>query len=184
MKVYTVVEIAKRLGRPRSTVVDWARQFEEYLPTEGTGRSLRFTETALEVFSLIAKLKDDGQTNDHIKRQLGEIVTEIIIPMPTNDGNYLMQMAEMYRALYEENQQMRQEFLEMEERIERRMMSADEQRERMEQRMVTQNENVSVILREMREIRQAQIAAAAEQEMATKKSIKHRLQEAWKAFKG
>jgi DNA-binding transcriptional MerR regulator len=93
MRVYTIVEIAKRLGRPRSTVVDWARTYEEYLPTEGSGRSLRFTESALEIFGLISKLKDDGSTNDHIKRQLAEVVKEIIIPMPTNDGNFLMQLA-------------------------------------------------------------------------------------------
>lgn len=94
-RTFSLVDIAERLGRPRTTLADWARQFKEFLPTVGSGRTMRYTEEAIEVFGLISKMKDANEPPEHIKDQLRGVVREIIVPM-TDDGNgkpYLMQLA-------------------------------------------------------------------------------------------
>lgn len=94
-RTYSLVDVAERLGRPRTTLADWARQFREFLPTVGSGRSMRYMEEALEVFGLISKMKDASEPLEHIREQLHSVVTEIVVPMTDdNDGKpYLMKLA-------------------------------------------------------------------------------------------
>lgn len=92
---YSLVEIAERLRRPRTTLADWSRQFREFLPTVGSGRSLRYTEEAIEVFGLISKMKDSNEPPEYIREHLRGVVTEIVVPMTDDDGGtpYLVQLA-------------------------------------------------------------------------------------------
>jgi hypothetical protein len=94
-RTYTLVDMAERLGRPRTTLADWARQFREFLPTVGSGRTMRYNEAALEVFGLISKMKDANEPPEYIREQLRGVVTEIIVPMTDDDEGkpYLMQLA-------------------------------------------------------------------------------------------
>lgn len=94
-RTYSLVDIAERLGRPRTTLADWARQFREFLPTIGSGRTMRYNEEALEVFGLISKMKDANEPPEYIKDQLRGMVTEIIVPMTDDDDGkpYLMHLA-------------------------------------------------------------------------------------------
>lgn len=94
-RTYTLVDIADRLGRARTTLGDWARQFREFLPTVGSGRSMRYTEEAVEIFGLISKMKDANEPPEYIREQLRSMVTEIIVPMTDDDEGkpYLMQLA-------------------------------------------------------------------------------------------
>lgn len=94
-RTYSLVDVAEKLGRPRTTLADWARQFREFLPTVGTGRSMRYKEDALEVFGLISKMKDANEPPEYIREQLRSVVTEIIIPMTDDDDGkpYLMQLS-------------------------------------------------------------------------------------------
>lgn len=94
-RTYSLVDIAERLGRPRTTLADWSRQFREFLPTVGSGRTMRYNESALEVFGLISKMKDANEPPEYIREQLRAMVTEIVVPMTDDDGGkpYLMQLA-------------------------------------------------------------------------------------------
>lgn len=95
-RTYSLVDVAERLGRARTTLADWARQFRDFLPTVGSGRTMRYTEEALEVFGLISKMKDANEPPEYIRQQLRGLVTEIIVPMTEDDDGkpYLMQLAE------------------------------------------------------------------------------------------
>ena len=69
---YSLADIARKLNRPRTTVQAWRDQFKPYLPTvSGTkGRTLRYEESALSIFELIARMKDEttaGNDNGSIK---------------------------------------------------------------------------------------------------------------------
>ena len=94
-RTYSLVDVAERLGRKRTTLADWAREFRDFLPTVGEGRSKRYTESALEVFGLISRMKDASEPTDYIHEQLRGVVTEIIVPMTNDDDGkpYLMQLA-------------------------------------------------------------------------------------------
>lgn len=94
-RTYSLVDIADRLGRARTTLADWARQYKEFLPTVGSGRSMRYMEESLEVFGLISKMKDSNEPPEYIREQLRGVVREIIVPMTDDDEGkpYLMQLA-------------------------------------------------------------------------------------------
>lgn len=94
-RTYSLVDVAERLGRKRTTLADWAREFRDFLPTVGEGRSKRYTESALEVFGLISRMKDASEPTDYIHDQLRGVVREIVVPMTDNDDGkpYLMQLA-------------------------------------------------------------------------------------------
>lgn len=104
-RTYTLVDIAEKLGRARTTLADWARQFREFLPTVGSGRTMRYTEEAVEVFGLISKMKDANEPPEYIREQLRSVVREIVVTMTDNDDGkpYLMQltgeMEELKRAV-------------------------------------------------------------------------------------
>lgn len=120
-RTYSLVEVAERLGRARTTLADWSRQFREFLPTVGAGRSMRYTEEAVEIFGLISKMKDANEPPESIREQLRGVVSEIIIPMTDDDEGkpYLMQLAgeidQLKRAvvmLKTDNDGLRRELLE------------------------------------------------------------------------
>lgn len=91
-RTYSLVDVAERLGRARTTLADWARQSRDFLPTVGSGRTMRYTEEALEVFGLISKMKDVNEPPEYIRQQLRGLVTEIIVPTTEDDDGkpYLM----------------------------------------------------------------------------------------------
>lgn len=127
-RTFSLVDIAERLGRPRTTLADWARQFKEFLPTVGSGRTMRYTEEAIEVFGLISKMKDANEPPEFIKEQLRGVIREIIVPMTDDDDGkpYLMQLAgevdqlkqavvmlaEQIQALTTENDETKRDFAE------------------------------------------------------------------------
>ncbi|MDO6448526.1 MerR family transcriptional regulator [Oceanobacillus profundus] len=71
---YSLTEIAKQLGRPRTTVQEWRNQFKPYLPTvQGTqGRTTRYEASALALFQLIAHLKEANEPISIIEQALIE----------------------------------------------------------------------------------------------------------------
>lgn len=78
-RTYSLVEISRILGRPRTTLISWMEIFREFIPTIGSGRTMRYKEEAIEVFSVIAKMKDRGEPNELIRKVLQDMVTEITI---------------------------------------------------------------------------------------------------------
>jgi len=104
-RTYSLAEVARKLDRPRTTLKDWSDQFREFLPTVGSGRSLRYHEEALEVFGLICKMKDVSEPPEIIRDHLRMVVREIVI-QPEEDEDpskpFLMHMVESHEALSEE----------------------------------------------------------------------------------
>lgn len=99
-RTFSLVDISERLKKPRTTLAEWARQFNEFLPTVGTGRTMRYEEEALEVFGLISKMKEINQPPEYIREQLRAFGLTPVITVATthsDDSNgkpYLMQIGD------------------------------------------------------------------------------------------
>lgn len=117
-RTYSMVDIAGKLGRPRSTVKEWAAIFQEFLPTVGQGRNTRYREDALEIFNLIARLRDEKQPNDHIRDILRGIVKEITVVAENDNTPFLEKIIEGYAVLYEEMQSLNNQNKALLERLE------------------------------------------------------------------
>jgi DNA-binding transcriptional MerR regulator len=76
-RTYTLVEVASKVGRPRTTLKEWVNLFRDYIPTVGSGRTMRYEEDAIEVFSLIARMKDANAPNEIIREVLDGTVKEV-----------------------------------------------------------------------------------------------------------
>ena len=84
---YSLADIARKLNRPRTTVQAWRDQFKPYLPTvSGTkGRTLRYEESALSIFELIARMKDDTEPPEMITAALKQNVNFLIVEDDDDD---------------------------------------------------------------------------------------------------
>jgi transposase-like protein len=158
-RTYSLVEVADRLGKARTTLSDWARQFKEFLPTVGSGRSMRYTEAAIEVFGLISKMKDSNEPPEYIREQLRHMVHEIIVPMTGDDDDgkpYLMQITD-------EVDQLKQAVVMLAQRLETITTENDETRRQIAattEQLSGQIVNVSDILKD--EIRKGQEQTSAQ----------------------
>lgn len=80
-KTYSLADIARILQKPRTTIQAWRDQFKPYLATvPGTkGRTLRYQRESLELFKLIANMKDAQEPPDVIENVLKGTVNYIVI---------------------------------------------------------------------------------------------------------
>ncbi|MDA2638678.1 DUF3967 domain-containing protein [Bacillus sp. FSL R12-0069] len=89
-KTYSLADIARILQKPRTTIQAWRDQFKPYLATvPGTkGRTLRYQRESLELFKLIANMKDAQEPPDVIENVLKGAVNYIVIDEDTiqDDG--------------------------------------------------------------------------------------------------
>ena len=69
-KTYKLSEIAAKLGKKRSTLAEWSNQFREFLPTSGSGTMLKYSEDTIEVFQIIAKMREMHKSYVNIKDYL------------------------------------------------------------------------------------------------------------------
>lgn len=100
-KTYSLAEIAGYLKRPTTTVSTWRSQFKEYLPTVGEGRGRRYTEEAIELFTLIAKMKDAGEPHDRIKSVLQQTATEVIVYEEQENPSLMQELMNGYSNILE-----------------------------------------------------------------------------------
>ncbi|GFZ97941.1 hypothetical protein GCM10008018_50270 [Paenibacillus marchantiophytorum] len=77
-RTYKFTEIAGKIGKPRAAVVEWSNYFREFLPTKAIGGSLRYTEEAIEIFEIIAKLSDANKPLRSIKEHLREMPQRVV----------------------------------------------------------------------------------------------------------
>lgn len=94
-RTYSLVDVAEKLGRARTTVNEWSKNYRAFLDHVGAGRTLRYTEQALEVFGLIAKMKDASEPHEYICDQLREVLHNVPVEVKTKDDGmpYLMQLS-------------------------------------------------------------------------------------------
>lgn len=90
-KTYSLADIARILGKPRTTLQAWRDQFKPYLPTvPGTkGRTLRYEQEALEIFKLIANMKDSQEPPEVIGNMLKQNVDYIVVEEVEENDNEL-----------------------------------------------------------------------------------------------
>ena len=94
---YTLTEISNKISRSRSTIADWYRVFAQYFPTKGEGRTKRFHKDSIELFLLIAKMKDNNEPNETIENVLRSMVDEIIID-PEEDTPHVPMLTELFEG--------------------------------------------------------------------------------------
>mgnify|MGYP001142732075 CR=1 FL=1 len=109
---YSMTDVAKKLGRSRTTLNEWVLAFEEYIEPHvvGKGRTKRYKETVLPVLSLIENLKNEGQPNEYIRNVLGSDGNEAIIDVSDNVNTpYLTQMAEAFNYIKNEMEDLKRQ---------------------------------------------------------------------------
>ncbi|MBL4952169.1 MerR family transcriptional regulator [Neobacillus sp. YIM B02564] len=122
---YSLSEIARIMKKPRTTLKEWSDLFKEYLPTTGHGRAMRYRKEAIELFQLIAKMKESNEPNEEIRNQLGQIVKEIVIteedesqkPYMVDVFDGIKRMAQRYGELSEKYDELSEDVADMKEMI-------------------------------------------------------------------
>lgn len=69
-KTYLVSDLANELSVPRTTVNDWLKRYDRYLPSVMSGRRRTYTEEALEVLRSVNKMRNDGLSAGKIEAEL------------------------------------------------------------------------------------------------------------------
>lgn len=174
-KTYNLTDIARIVKRPRTTLNVWVDLFREYLPTIGSGRTLRYREKAIEIFGIISKLKDENAPNELIANTLRGYVDEITIEAPKDSpAPVLANLPELIHTMALQLQQQRDEIDalrdELNDRDERRLeldAQKDEERERrdverfaeLERRQTEQehrqNDRDRILMETLRELQDA-----------------------------
>ncbi|WP_027185666.1 MerR family transcriptional regulator [Desulfovibrio inopinatus] len=72
MELLTLKNIAKKLGRPESTLRWWRDRFAEYVPWSGEGRTRMYPPEAVKVFAFIEKAYKRGDNATQIKAGLSQ----------------------------------------------------------------------------------------------------------------
>ena len=116
-KHYTLQQIADNMDRSRSTLNEWRKRFDFYIPYVGEGRQRRYTREALNIFEAIARLKDANETNDQIREYLSQIVDDIVIEDKPAESDtpppLLRQMFNSYNELLDQNEELRDQMQQM-----------------------------------------------------------------------
>ena len=69
-KTYLVSDLASELGVPRTTLNDWLKRYDRYLPSEMSGRRRTYTVDALEVLVTVNQMRNDGLSASKIEAEL------------------------------------------------------------------------------------------------------------------
>jgi DNA-binding transcriptional MerR regulator len=87
----TIADISKRLNVPESTVRSWRDRYADYIPYHGSGRKKRYTDEALSVFAVIAKLSAEGATATTVAERISTEFTRYIDNRNDNSSNAAIQ---------------------------------------------------------------------------------------------
>ncbi|MFG6115374.1 MerR family transcriptional regulator [Halobacillus sp. MO56] len=138
-RTYSLADIAKKMNRPRPTLQSWKEQFSEFLPSVGSGRSMRYEEEALEIFMTIEKLKGIGEPKEKIRDVLrssitlntkddpNELLSEPVVNKMQDGYEAFLQeikaqndlLREQNDTFHRQNQERKKEFEELKEQFER-----------------------------------------------------------------
>ncbi|PEZ47035.1 hypothetical protein CN367_11755 [Priestia megaterium] len=150
-RTYSRADLARELGRPRSTVSYWIEMFTQYLPSVGSGRNKRYKEEALINLRIIEQMKDKGEPNEMVEEILRENTSEITYEQPKDNNSFFADIAESYRALYEEMMNIEmtneQQHNETKEQL-NEMKKALEESQRQNRELATSLEEVKKLLEE------------------------------------
>ncbi|MCP3029667.1 MerR family transcriptional regulator [Halobacillus sp. A5] len=176
-RTYTLAEIAKKMKRPRTTLQSWKDQFSEFLPSIGRGRNMRYEEDALEVFSIIEKMKEAGEPHERIREVLQSAVPVITIDDVSNDvmpKPIVNTMIEGYESFFKEiqlqnkllmeqnesfrkqNEERKKEYVELKEQLKNLQETNETSKEQMMQQATRRDELLMKTMTEIMEQKQKQ----------------------------
>ncbi|MDA2275153.1 DUF3967 domain-containing protein [Bacillus cereus] len=174
-KTYSLADIARILGRPRTTLQAWRDQFKPYLPTvAGTrGRTLRYEKEALELFRLIADMKDVQEPPEVIEQMLKQNIDYIVVEeVDEDDGITKPIIQTMYEGMnkiiihFEEQKAMNMELLKridnLEETNQTLLNKIDEQQKTIDGKINNRDQQLLEVVREIQETKK--LVASTQQE--------------------
>ncbi|MCZ6943971.1 DUF3967 domain-containing protein [Bacillus mycoides] len=174
-KTYSLADIARILGRPRTTLQAWRDQFKPYLPTvAGTrGRTLRYEKEALELFRLIADMKDVQEPPELIEQMLKQNIDYIVVEeVEEDDGITKPIIQTMYEGMnkiiihFEEQKAMNIELLKRIDNLEQTNQTLldkiDEQQKTIDGKIKNRDQQLLEVVREIQETKK--LVASTQQE--------------------
>ncbi|MBK5432193.1 DUF3967 domain-containing protein [Bacillus mycoides] len=174
-KTYSLADIARILGRPRTTLQAWRDQFKPYLPTvAGTrGRTLRYEKEALELFRLIADMKDVQEPPELIEQMLKQNIDYIVVEeVDEDDGITKPIIQTMYEGMnkiiihFEEQKAMNMELLKRIDNLEQTNQTLldkiDEQQKTIDGKINNRDQQLLEVVREIQETKK--LVASTQQE--------------------
>ena len=69
-KYYTVMELAERIGVPRTTINDWLNRYAQYMDFTMQGKRRIYSENTLSVLLRISQLRASGSSSFQIESEL------------------------------------------------------------------------------------------------------------------
>ncbi|WP_173918935.1 MerR family transcriptional regulator [Halobacillus sp. Marseille-Q1614] len=174
-RTYTLAEIAKKMKRPRTTLQSWKNQFYEFLPSVGRGRNMRYEEVALEVFSIIERMKEAGEPPERIREVLQnsapirtiDDVPNDVMPKPivnTRIDGYEAFFKEIQRqnqllieqneSFHKQNQERKKEYEKLKEQLNNIQETNETSKEHMLQQENRRDERLMKTMKEMMEQKQ------------------------------
>jgi len=92
-KYYTVMELAERIGVPRTTINDWLNRYAPYMDFTMQGKRRIYSENTLSVLLRISQLRASGSSSFQIESELAatyavhpETADETPAPSPSGDA--------------------------------------------------------------------------------------------------
>ncbi|HGE5781584.1 MULTISPECIES: DUF3967 domain-containing protein [Bacillus] len=174
-KTYSLADIARMLGKPRTTLQAWRDQFKPYLPTvAGTkGRTLRYEQEALELFKLIANMKDAQEPPEIIERMLKQNVDYIVVEESDEDDEITKPIIQtMYESMkevsiyFQEQKAMNMELLKRIDHLEQTnqmlLNKIDEQQKNIDGKINNRDQQLLEVVREIQETKK--LVASTQQE--------------------
>ncbi|EEM01693.1 DNA-binding protein [Bacillus pseudomycoides] len=174
-KTYSLADIARMLGRPRTTLQAWRDQFKPYLPTvAGTkGRTLRYEQEALELFKLIANMKDAQEPPELIEQMLKQNVDYIVVEETGEDDEITKPIIQtMYESMkevsiyFQEQKAMNMELLKRIDHLEQTnqmlLNKIDEQQKNIDGKINNRDQQLLEVVREIQETKK--LVASTQQE--------------------
>ncbi|PEM40194.1 DUF3967 domain-containing protein [Bacillus pseudomycoides] len=174
-KTYSLADIARMLGKPRTTLQAWRDQFKLYLPTvAGTkGRTLRYEQEALELFKLIANMKDAQEPPEIIEQMLKQNVDYIVVEESDEDDEITKPIIQtMYESMkevsiyFQEQKAMNMELLQRIDHLEQTnhmlLNKIDEQQKNIDGKINNRDQQLLEVIREIQETKK--LVASSQQE--------------------
>ncbi|MGG0731213.1 DUF3967 domain-containing protein [Bacillus paramycoides] len=174
-KTYSLADIARMLGKPRTTLQAWRDQFKPYLPTvAGTkGRTLRYEQEALELFKLIANMKDAQEPPEIIEQMLKQNVDYIVVEESDEDNEITKPIIQtMYESMkevsiyFQEQKAMNMELLKRIDNLEQTnqmlLNKVDEQQKNIDGKINNRDQQLLEVIREIQETKK--LVASSQQE--------------------
>lgn len=189
-RTYSLIDIARHLDRPESTVRHWRDTFADFLPVHGSGRARRYPREAVAVFESIAAAYSEGLSTEAVQARLNatyEKTVTIDVSSPDRNENAMTpqafaqgQEALIVFAFLERQRQAlesaRQEMDELRQALEETAAARDEAQRRAQAALDNAVVAKELAVKAQEELRQAQ-AESARREDELRWWIEQRIEE-------